>query len=85
MNENNRNVGTLERVVRVVAGGLVAGVGLVFLAQGISSLWLAGVEGAGVVLGLDFVFTGLTGYCPLYRRLGRSTAHSPRIRHTSPS
>jgi hypothetical protein len=30
-------------------------------------------EVALVLLGLDFVVTGLTGYCPLYRRPGWNT------------
>jgi len=77
MDKAARNVGTLERVARIVGGGLAAGAGVTLLASGISSPWLAALEVAGVLLGLDFVFTGLTGHCPLYRWLGWSTARPP--------
>lgn len=56
-----RNVGDIERVVRVVAG--LAILSLVFV--GPQSLW-------GLV-GLVPVFTGLTGWCPPYQLLGIST------------
>lgn len=56
-----RNVGDVERVVRVVAGlGILS---LVFI--GPKSLW-------GLV-GLVPVFTGLTGWCPPYQLLGINT------------
>ncbi len=72
MKRKGTNVGIIERVVRVVGGGVIAAVGLVFLIGG-SSLLLSLLEVAGVALGLDFVYTGLTGFCPLYRKLGLST------------
>ena len=33
-------------------------------------LGIEGVEPQAVLLGLDFLVTGLRGYCPLYARLG---------------
>ncbi len=33
-----------------------------------------------IALGVDFVVTGIRGYCPLYKRLGWSTAQS-QTRH----
>lgn len=56
-----RNVGDVERVVRVVAGlGILS---LVFI--GPRSLW--------GLAGLVPVFTGLTGWCPPYQLLGINT------------
>ena len=72
MKQNETNVGIVERVVRVVGGGILAALALVLLIQG-SSLLFSLLEVAGIALGLDFFYTGLTGYCPLYRKLGWST------------
>jgi hypothetical protein len=72
MQEKETNVGTVERVIRVLGGGLLAAVSLLLLIGG-ASWWGAALEIAGIALGLDFVYTGLTGYCPLYHKLGRST------------
>ena len=72
MKRKETNVGIIERVGRVVGGGVLAAVALVFLIGG-SSLLLSLLEVAGTALGLDFVYTGITGYCPLYRKLGWST------------
>jgi hypothetical protein len=71
------NVGILERVIRVSGGALLAVVGLTLLVGG-PSLWASGLEVAGIALGLDFIYTGVTGYCPLYNRLGWRTARPRR-------
>lgn len=68
-----QNVGTIERWVRVLGGGIAAFAGLAFLLAGPGSLLLGVAAVALVLLGLDFVVTGITGYCPLYHRLGWST------------
>jgi hypothetical protein len=73
MKSQRMNVGILERVIRVAAGGLLALVSLTLLVGG-SSLWASGLEIGGAALGLDFVYTGVTGYCPLYGKLGWRTA-----------
>jgi hypothetical protein len=63
----------MERVVRVVLGAGVALWALSrFLDGGVLGWRLA--YAAVIALGLDFVVTGVRGYCPLYRRLGWSTA-----------
>lgn len=57
-----------ERVVRVIGGGLAAtlGVVLALASDGFATwAWLG-----FALLGLDFVVTGIRGYCPLYARLG---------------
>jgi hypothetical protein len=61
-----RNVGTADRVVRVL-------VGLVLLA-----LVFTGPKTPWGWLGLIPLFTGLVGWCPLYRILGISTRSTAR-------
>ena len=66
-------LGPVERVIRVVGGGLLATIAL--------SLWLTSSGLAAwawigaALLGLDFLVTGIRGYCPLYARLGIGRAH----------
>ena len=61
-------LGPIERTVRIFGGGLLAVVAL--------NLWLASsgliawAWFGAALLGLDFVVTGIRGYCPLYARLG---------------
>lgn len=68
-----KNVGTVERIVRVVLGGALALWALSQLLSGNVLIWQL-VDVALVALGLDFVITGIRGYCPLYKWLGWSTA-----------
>lgn len=79
MQRRETNVGTLERVARVGGGGLLAALSLAVLIGG-PSLILATLAIAGIALGLDFVYTGITGYCPLYARLGWTTVRRPHGR-----
>lgn len=72
-----KNLGMTERVVRVVLGSALAIWALSLLLGG-DVLVLRLASGALIALGLDFVITGIRGYCPLYRRLGWSTAR-PRV------
>ena len=61
-------LGAVERVIRVVAGGLLA---IIALTLWLTSSGLAAWAWIGVaLLGLDFIITGVRGYCPLYARLG---------------
>jgi Protein of unknown function (DUF2892) len=48
-------------------------IGLILLLPTPASLLLDITGIVLVLLGLDFVMTGITGYCPLYQRLGWST------------
>ena len=73
--DRHQNVGAIERWVRVLGGGGAALVGLAFLLAGPASPLLGVAAVALVLLGLDFIVTGITGYCPLYKRLGWSTRH----------
>jgi hypothetical protein len=55
------NEGTLDRVIRVVAG------------LAITTLAFVGPKTPWAYLGLIFVATGLIGFCPIYRLFGMST------------
>lgn len=61
-----RNVGMLDRVIRVIAGLVLA----------VAGLWVFGAIGGYVLalIGVVLVLTGLMGFCPLYRLLGIDTA-----------
>lgn len=63
------NIGPVERVGRIVVGGIGVLLGALLLAGGTSTgvVLLATVL---IVAGLDLVVTGATGHCPLYQRLG---------------
>ena len=78
MNGKESNVGPLERLIRVVGGSQLGIVGVVLLLALDLSWWTAAIEVAAILLGIDFVYTGITGYCPLYHRLGWSRARRPR-------
>ena len=71
-----RNVGTPERWLRVIGGAILAFIGLAYLLAGAGSVFAWVLGAALILLGADFIFTGITGYCPLYNRLGWSTART---------
>lgn len=74
-----QNVGTIERVLRMLVGAVLAVVGVLLLVTYGTLQWsLIGL--AVIALGVDFVVTGIRGYCPLYRLLGWSTARRPESR-----
>ncbi len=55
------NEGTVDRVVRVIVG------------LGVLSLVFVGPQTPWGWIGVVPLLTGLTGYCPLYQVLGRTT------------
>jgi hypothetical protein len=59
-----RNVGTLDRIIRVLLGIAL----LTFALAGERTTWWA-------LIGVLPLGTGLTGTCPLYRYLGVNTIH----------
>lgn len=71
-----KNLAVVERVLRVALGGTVAIGALVLLLIGHDLLVWRLLYVALIALGADFVVTGVRGYCPLYKRLGWSTAPS---------
>ncbi len=72
--KREKNVGPVERGVRIVGGGAAAVIGLILLLGGLGSVILTAAAVVLILLGLDFFVTGVIGFCPLYRRLGWSTA-----------
>lgn len=54
------NVGTVDRLLRIVAGILIIGLGIYY-----QSLW--------GIIGIVPLFTGLFRFCPLYSMLGVNT------------
>lgn len=73
-----QNVGTIERWIRVIGGGSAVVVGLSLLLGDPGNFLVAIALVALTLLGVDFLVTGITGYCPLYHRFGLSTArHKP--------
>ncbi|KAB2943608.1 MAG: DUF2892 domain-containing protein [Hyphomicrobium sp.] len=71
--KKKKNLGTVERVLRVTLGGALAIWALVLLFGGAGLVWLL-LYFVLIALGVDFVATGIRGYCPLYNWLGWSTA-----------
>ena len=65
-----RNVGTADRIVRIVIGLAIIGAGIVY-----GSWWGA--------IGIVPLATGLVGYCGLYSVFGMSTCPVERSRDTS--
>ncbi|SDZ40388.1 Protein of unknown function [Jannaschia faecimaris] len=64
------NVGTVDRVVRLVVGLVLILAPLL----NIPAIWSSGVLAYGsIIVGLVLVATGLLRMCPLYRLLGMNT------------
>lgn len=59
------NVGTIDRVIRVIVGFFLLGLAFTTLAGGLKVL--------AVVVGVVLWVTAAIGFCPLYRLLGINT------------
>ena len=68
-----KNLGTIERVMRIGLGAALAIWALVLLFAGGGLIWIL-AHIALAALGADFVVTGIRGYCPLYNLLDWTTA-----------
>ncbi|MHB8559175.1 MAG: YgaP family membrane protein [Candidatus Acidiferrales bacterium] len=68
-----KNLGNTERTLRIALGGAVAFWALWAFFGGTTVVWRL-VDAAAFALGVDFVVTGIRGYCPLYKQLGWNTA-----------
>ena len=66
-----RNIGALDGRVRLVAGALLAVVGIAAVANVFELGLTAGI--IALAVGAILVGTSVTGLCPLYRVLGIST------------
>ena len=69
-----RNVGGLERCVRLMVGCALLALGLLVLGGLRGETWGLVVAGIGIVM----LATGLFGFCPLYVPFGISTAREGR-------
>ena len=69
MKRRTVNITPLERTIRILVG-----TGLVLAALAVVSGGITVISVVGALLlagaGLDLLITGLTGFCPLYARLG---------------
>ena len=66
--EKRGGLGPIERAIRIGGGAVAVIIGLnLWLAEGglIAWAWFG-----AALLGVDFIVTGVRGYCPLYARLG---------------
>lgn len=81
--QKTQNVGTAERWIRIVGGAILAFVGLAYLLTAPGSVFAWALGAIFILLGADFLFTGITGYCPLYNKLGWSTARSREAQRRS--
>ena len=63
-----KNEGTADRVIRIIVGILLIGLGVYF--QSSWGMWAMIVL---VVLGLIALITGVTGFCGLYKIFKRDT------------
>ncbi len=62
-----RNVGSIDKIVRFVVGGLLAAWGL--LGAGLAST----VGIVALVVGVVLIATGIINFCPLFKILGISS------------
>ena len=69
------NITAVERVGRIAIGAaaVVAAVALLLSAGSVVAVVL---EVLLLLAGLDMIFTGVTGHCSLYQRLGRAPIHA---------
>jgi len=63
-----KNVGTVDRVIRIILGIILIGLGIYF-----QSSWGLVAMIVLVVLGVIALITGITGYCGLYKIFRIST------------
>lgn len=59
-----QNIGDTDKVVRLIVGLVIVGLGIYFKS------WLG-------IIGIIPIITGLLNYCPCYHLLGRSTSKTP--------
>ena len=71
------NITPMERVARMLVGGLAAISGFVLLVGAGSALAVV-LEVLLVLVGLDLFVTGALGHCPLYAKLGHVPASLAR-------
>jgi len=63
------NITPVERVARILIG-LIGALAGVYLLASAGSLIAGALEVLLILAGLDLLVTGVTGHCPLYKKLG---------------
>ena len=71
------NITPMERVARMLVGGLAVISGIVLLLGAGSALAVV-LEVLLILVGLDLFVTGALGHCPLYAKLGHVPASLAR-------
>ncbi|NUR14847.1 YgaP family membrane protein [Terrabacter sp. C0L_2] len=71
------NITPMERVARMLVGGLAVISGIVLLLGAGSALAVV-LEVLLILIGLDLFVTGALGHCPLYAKLGHLPASLAR-------
>lgn len=61
-----QNVGTMDRIIRVAGGAVLAGLGFTGIIAGAAGIILG-------VVGVVLIVTGAVGFCPLYAALRMNT------------
>jgi hypothetical protein len=69
-----KNVGTIDRVARVVFGALLLAFALGYIAPGTGYNWLGWI-------GIVPILTAIVGFCPAYTLLGMSTCPLEAKKH----
>ncbi|MFA9417405.1 DUF2892 domain-containing protein [Natrinema sp. HArc-T2] len=69
------NVGSVDRLVRLVGGAVLVAIGIASLAHILHAGTIVGV--IATLVGLVFFGTGLTRFCLLYQLLGVDTCKAP--------
>ena len=69
------NIGSIDRIVRLVGGAVLAAVGIAALADLLHAGTIVGA--VATVVGIVFFATGLTRFCLLYQLLGVDTCTAP--------
>jgi hypothetical protein len=61
-----RNIGTVDRIIRIIAGGAIGVLGLVY------GSWLG-------LIGLVLILTAVVAFCPIYLPFGISTRKATQV------
>lgn len=69
------NVGSVDRIARLVGGAALAAIGIASLADVLHAGTVVGA--IATLVGLIFFGTGLTRFCLLYQLLGIDTCKAP--------
>ena len=69
------NIGSIDRIVRLVGGAVLAAIGIASLAGVLQAGMIVGA--IATLVGLVFFGTGVTRFCLFYQLLGVDTCSAP--------